>query len=132
MPQKRSSLPASFRHGSLPTSMLHLSSRLPAWLIALNQAPPCLQASSMAHCPQACSTFPLLLQQSLKLFRWHRLIEIITLYVHYITCCQQQQILRSLFSVTLLKLLWGYTLPFAENLNQMTAVGKTGFLADIA
>ena len=58
MPQKRSSLPASFRHGSLLTTKHHLAFRLPAWLIAHNQAPPCLQASGMAHCPQACSIFP--------------------------------------------------------------------------
>ena len=35
-----------------------LACELPAWLIAHNQAPPCLRASGMAHCPQACSIFP--------------------------------------------------------------------------
>ena len=35
-----------------------LACELPAWLIAYNQAPPRLQASGMAHCPQACSIFP--------------------------------------------------------------------------
>lgn len=58
MPQKRSSLPASFRHGSLLTAKHHLAFRLPAWPIAHKQTPSFLQASGMAHCPQACSIFP--------------------------------------------------------------------------
>ena len=35
-----------------------LACELPAWLIAHNQAPPCLQASGMAHCSQPSTTFP--------------------------------------------------------------------------
>ena len=58
MLQKRSSLPASFRHGSLLTNKHHLAFRLPAWPIAHKQTPPRLRASGMAHCPQACTTFP--------------------------------------------------------------------------
>ena len=58
MPQKRSSLPASFRHGSLPTSMHRRAYRIPAWLIAHKQAPSCLQASGMAHCSQTNTTLP--------------------------------------------------------------------------
>ncbi len=32
-----------------------LASGLPAWLIAHKHAPPCLQASGMAHCSQTCT-----------------------------------------------------------------------------
>ena len=35
-----------------------LACELPAWLIAYNQAPPCLQASGMAHCLQPSTTLP--------------------------------------------------------------------------
>ena len=74
MPQKRSSLPASFRHGSLPTSMHRLAYRLPAWLIAHKQAPSCLQASGMAHCSQTCTTLPPGFQHGSLLTNKHRLI----------------------------------------------------------
>ena len=35
-----------------------LACELPAWLIAHKHAPPCLQASNMAHCSQTCTTLP--------------------------------------------------------------------------
>ena len=73
MPQKRSSLPASFRHGSLPTSMHRLACELPAWLIAHKQTPPCLQTSGMAHCSQPSTTLPSGFQHASLLTNMHRL-----------------------------------------------------------
>ena len=73
MPQKRSSLPASFRHGSLLTNKHHPASRLPACLIAHKHAPPCLQASNMAHCSQTCTTLPASFRHGSLLTNMHHL-----------------------------------------------------------
>lgn len=50
-----------------------LACELPAWLIAHKHAPPCLQASNMPHCSQACTTLPTGFQHGSLLTNKHRL-----------------------------------------------------------